>query len=235
MKIDAERTAALVHKATLGGIVTNCVLRFDEGTLRINSKDGVQVAVNAIMNGAFEPLVLPIKDSVMFVKTLKTFDGTPTLVVEGNTLVISEDAREARIVLASEEFCDGELKNELPFLSKYDGEFPVSKSMTDRTLHNMDVVKSEEIGVSVKDGVLNMTTGDSKFDRLTERASVHYKNAASVYGAPLVETLKVVDDSLRFSLNDNFPLRVVETGENYSVHYYVAPIVREEKPDDARK
>lgn len=227
MNTDAKTFAAFVRKATLAGNIPTCIVRFGPAGCDVRSNNANSSAVIAHMNGAFEPMTLIIRNTSTFIDVLEQFEGDINIVTGTNAVFVRNEEREASVVMAEESFVENELTADPPFMSKFTADFPVPVSVMKRINTNSRMLKAPRVQFKVKGGVLTVTAGNAGFDSMTEKLNVHFEDVSAVFGEPLAAVVTVLDDSLRVSLRQDFPVRIIEMNDKWCVKYYVAPIIED--------
>lgn len=227
MNLDAKTFSAFMRKATLAGAIPTCIVRFGPKGCDVRSNNANASAVIAHMNGAFEPMVLIIRNTSTFIDVLEQFEGGIDIVTGQNAVFVRNEEREASVIMAEESFVENELTADLPFMAKFTTDFPMPVSVMKRINTNTRMLKAPRVQFKVKDNALSVAVGNAGFDSMTEKLAVKFEDVSAVFGEPLSAVVGVLDDSLRVSLRQDFPVRITESCDKWTIKYYVAPIIED--------
>lgn len=247
LKIEANKLREFIVKTTADGLVKDCYLDFKEDGLHMSHKDeqGVVLIVGVLDKSNFkgyDPVNLVIKDSNVFIKSLKTFgDNLLNIVKKDNMVRIFDENGGFDLALA--ESVDCHFDKPVPGL-EYNNTILVKKSMVTGIVERSSIVKSESILVQNVGKELIFQIGEE-----TDHADVRMPTSVEQdvttsfdleYFKNLTKNFDTVFDlSIGF---DGVPSKFVEKNDKYSIIYFLTPVgeisaptAESEKKEEAEK
>ncbi len=227
MKTDASKLSNFLKKATLDGSIMTALLKLEKNELNVwvRTADNT-VAVNAVMkNVVAEEQVWPIKDTVLLLKSLELFSGVIELQKDKNKLSIFNADRQVDITLAEEAFVENKLEK-YPGV-QYEATRTISSAIFKNTLKNKSIVKTN-LSTLVADGkLLQVISGDSKFDTIVEKIPSDMPEAKTHLSDCANAVFDNLDDKVEIGLKTDYPVLFKFESPDYKIQYVVAQIVQE--------
>lgn len=230
MKINSTKLTNFFKKATLNGIIPTCTLKLDKDVLSVKVRDTTNAAaVMSTLKGlkTEETLIMPLKNTKMFLDILRLFNGDIELRVSGNILSIFDKNRQVDIVLAAEDFITNNLPKDV--VLQYEKSVVIPSDIFKNSLKNLNILKSKSIELMFKDSTLTLSTGDKGFDTIKESLPVVYPECNAKFGSLLQDVINVVDEKIELSVKTNYPITLKESTTDLEVTYIIAPIVEQEE------
>ena len=233
MKIQANDLVNFLEKTSLKGNINTAVLEFNAQGLKVQ----VQTSNIAFVKGELKKEVFKeyeaigqvgIKNVQMFNALLKRYGSNiVSLKKENNVLKIISETGSTFYVLCEPEMVDNYIDKEIT-LEKLDKGFEIDSAKLSSIKTAGDILKVNEILIEIKENKLVMTTSNDIGDKITEEVAVEYKDVKGKYGELLQKIIEVISGKVKISLDVEYPIKVSENKESYSIEYIVAPMVTEE-------
>ena len=235
MWIDSNKLQKFIEKSTLNASITETVINVTDNVIysTIRTADNVGATVTHLKNvKGLTPMILPIKDTGMLLKSLKLFTGQVEMECNNNVLSIYDKTRQVDIVLAEESFITNVLPNE--FVEKIKAKctketfIRLPKKPFDDIVKDMSVVKSSTIKIVMDNKAVQFITGETSFDSIKETfylSAVDITEATSQFGQTLVDVISVMHDSVEVAMQNENTIAIRETTQDFDVTYIVAPII----------
>lgn len=226
MKINTKDFVSFLSKATLNGSIMTCVLRGNKIWTR--SLDN-SVAVFAEMKQDIG-MTLPIKDSALLLRVLKSFGTDVLLERKENILKIYDDKKEAEIVLASEEFITNELQKILePDTLQFDAGFSVPAGIFTNAISNFGVIKAEKYTVKVASKEFKIIAGQKGFDNFEEKTLIgEYPDCSNRFSDIINDVFTQLEGDVKVHMKSAYPMKIAFENDKLKTMYYVAPLDAEE-------
>jgi len=232
IKINSKTLSEFVKKVTIGGNITDGILKFGQDGLTLTVKD---ITKSGAVTGLLKPsnfveygqMEVPIKNMVSLLSILGTMNGTIELSKVENVFRIGSENNDADIIMADEKYITCDLV-ELPTLA-HDGGFELDANIFTTVKKNTQILNTTKIGVyaEVKDGVFYIRTGEGEFDKLTSKVKVDYKDVKSRYGSTFLEFISVINGRVSFSFNQDYPALISSITPDSIIKWMVSPIIEE--------
>lgn len=225
MKIDAGKLHTFFSKATLDASIPMVLVKIVDKKLLAWSKsiDGTTASNAILLNIDAEDQIWPIKDTQMFLNSLKLFNGVIELQKQDNKLSMFNADRQVDFVLADEQFIDNKLEKYPNVV--YEKLVVVSSQIFKNTLKNKGVVKTA-LAKFVSDGkTLQVIAGEGKFDTITEKINVEFPTATVTLAACADSVFQNLDEKVEVGLKTDYPVLFKFATQEYNIQYVVAHIM----------
>lgn len=244
MKIDAKILRDFVEKISLKGGMKNIpeielVLTANGIESRTKDVGNSNMILALLKKEAFEGYDvvetqrIGIKDTELLLKLLSTFVGSIELKVTPNLLVLSDKNKVASLTLMKPEFIvNNKFPEEVPLFDKFDGGVQFSSEIFKNSVKNLNTLGADNITLSIKDNVLEISAGDKGFNNITERIDCNYKNVTASYGNAFKRAVDLLPEGVNFAIMaDNAPIQFTISTESYLIKIVASPYGgKEEKP-----
>ncbi len=238
VRIESSKLAEFISVVSQKARIKSLVLKFKSDGLYVDSKDENDTTFNFGMleKSSFDKYNLNdnqigIKSSNMLISILKSFSGPVNIDLDKNLLTIYNDNKNVSLVTADITYLNEYNLEKAPekLLGMFDSGCVVKSSFLANIVKNATLVKSEEVNLVVKDGRLNITTGDEGFDKITESENVSYRNVESSIHIDnfksVIGSLDSVKENVKLSFSENNePIQLFINNENYKVRMILAPM-----------
>ena len=235
MKIQAEKFRDFLIKTSLNGKILTMVLNFKEDAVKVAvTTTNVAFVSGVLKKTAFQEYEaigeVGIKNCAVFSSLLKRYGNKLIeLKIEENKLSIVSETGSTFFVLCDKDMVENHAEEGVMDVAeaKMDGGFEILVDKLVSIKQAADIIKATNIIFKVKDKKLFLNVESEGGDKITETLDVDYKDVKSKYGALLHDIIVVASGKVIVSLNDDFPIRIKETTEDYILKYILAPLVGE--------
>jgi len=228
MKIKTKELKKFLNKVAMTGevLINACVLDFKEDGLNINVNCETKQAraVGVLKKEAFEKYdvigKVGVNDFSKIIKILERFGDMIIVSKEGNLLTIKGDSKTVNIEVADENLLEEDV---VPPKLEFADAFEIKAIKLDDIFKDVQMNTDAEIIITTEPKLVKFTnTGKFKF--MHPITSEICKGGISCkFGKPLIDALSNLDGMLSVSVGDNYPMKVIEKGENSIVTLIVAP------------
>jgi hypothetical protein len=233
MKIKTKVLTSFLKKFRMGGMqkIEECVMRFEKDGLHIdaNSSSKQSRSTGWLKTSAFLEYEvfgnIGVNDLSNVVSVMDRFDDEIQINKQGNLLTIIGNKKSVEIELVSEDFLGnaGTTPN-LEFVE----EFNINALRLKEIFRDAELNKNVLITIQTTEkAVAFRNTGKYKF--FTELEAITCVGGCkATFGQPLIDSLIYLEGMLLMSLKNDYPCKVVETGEHSKITIICAPVVSEE-------
>lgn len=230
-KIKANTLKEFIKKTTVNGAIEDCKLEFKENGLNMVHKDqpGVILVAGVLDKKAFnsyEEMEVPIKSSSTLISVLNTFGDNLINIVKSDLLVKFMDENGGiELAMAEEVTCYMEGIPEL----EYDNKVLIKKSMIKTISERNNIVKSDEIKVSLKDRKIFLNVGKENDKAEVSELANCDKEVETDFDWSYFKTLTgEMDTIVDMSISTELPAKFEEKSDLYTIQYYLTPITERE-------
>ena len=231
LKIKSDLFKTFIKKATANGLIENCKLQFKEDGLHMVHKDqpGVVLIAGILSKEAFneyETMDISIKSSSTLISVLTSFkDNLINIAISDNMVRFMDENGGIDLAMAEEVTC---FKDGAPDL-KYDTKVIVKKSMIATITERNNIIKSDEIKISIKDKKLLFNIGKEVDKAEVSELTNCEKDISADFDLPYFKSLTAEMDAIvDLSLSNEFPSMFEEKSDKYTINYYLTAISEKE-------
>lgn len=237
MKIASDKFKEFVEKVTMNGSIGMVVLDFIDEGISVKSKtlDNAGAGFGILHSKVFQNYQaigqVGIKNVAKLMNMLTAIKGIISLEIQGNKFVMYNDSQMWSLTIANAEYIDNYLEKEpgMPF----DGGVSMESAILKNALITKGIVEADFLVIECKDKKLSITAGDDNSDKGDVKIECDYNNFRASYGSVLDSAIKVLGGKVNMACADNYPIRLKESTDEYSVTLIMAP-VDEEKVEDMK-
>jgi len=238
LKIESKTLRDYLNLITVKGRILEILLNFTEKGISSDSifEGNIGATFATLNKESFEQYEIEdtevgIKNSLLLLNILTTFEGKVNLEVSENVLKIYNEVKTAHIVLMKPEFIvtvfPAQQKEKL--LSKFVNEKELPITILKNSVVDSNILKSSNFNLSCKDRILTITTGESGFDKITETCPFEYNDFSSNYDSILGDVIEVLPNKVLFDIiGDNAPCMFTIKNSSYSCKIMLAPLANNE-------
>jgi len=228
MKIKTNKLVSFLDKIKLSGaeIIDDAVLKFGEAgvSMEAMSKTKTSKVEGLLKKEAFIDYTarddIGVSDLDTLSRVIKTFGEEIDISIDGNLLIISEDNRKVEVELVNTDYIDvPEDSGEREFDINVTLKAEILKDFIANVSINSDAV----IKIKAIPGSLILSnTGKYKFTKTILDEKID-KEVNVEFGNPLVCVSANLENDLKISLKDNYPILIEESTEDYTIKAISAP------------
>ena len=173
-----EGTTTVKSNSTINEIVLN----FKENELIINCQNSNQIraALGTLKSTAFEsfegevPEKVGVTNAHLLIRILESFNGIINMEIDKNLLTIYNDKKVVDINLCKPEFLNDLDANLIKDTSIFKPIFENDKGVNLKSkifknaIKNANILNSDDITISIKNNILEVTTGDNNSNKITK-------------------------------------------------------------------
>jgi len=238
MKIDAKKFRGYISKVTMNAVIDMVVLNFTaEGVVvRAKTLDNTSAGFGLLKTNAFQGYEaigeIGIKNVKTLIDMLKTMTGVIDLVLQGNKFVLSNEKQLWSLTTASKDYIANHLEQEMA--APFDGGVNINPAVLKTAMGNKTIVAGDIMVLECINKVISLSTISSDSTNASSVKEVcDYKDFKSKFGAALDSAIAVLDTTVNMACADSYPIRFIESTEDYIVKLLVAPM-DEEKVEDVK-
>lgn len=234
MKIDITHLKEYIIKVSLSGTIPTINLNFKEDGVHtaVKNESHVAMTIGKLKSSVFEDYQsigeIFIKNTMMFIDLLKTFDEDVTLEKDGdNMLKIFNSKRCVNIMLAEEKICSNLLRDKKPKIDTTI-ETTIDKSVLKRALSDMKILNVNTLKFDKRGDKLIIRVGNKKeYDYIDNIIDISndFEDFKVGLGASFPELVNSIGDSVLVKMGNNTPMIFIDEDERMVVETIIAPFV----------
>ena len=239
MKADVKKLTDFLTKVFVkGDSISDAKLSFREDGLYVNAKDitktgAIQGKLGLSCFQDYTPMEVAIHDTRRLLGFLNMMSGIVEIRVDQNALLLNSDVVRGELIMPQKEYLQCNLSDEdtqklFGLKEQYDPGFDIDSSVLQRSKKVSQMLSTTNVVTTVQDGLLSLKSGEDNFDKLIIEAGVNYNNVSAKYGSTFLEFIGVIDGQINITFNDNYPMFITSTNNDYTITWMAAPIIPEE-------
>ena len=233
MKIEKNILKEYINKVSLGATIPTLNLNFtSDGVItRVRDVTNTTMIFGKLKKEAFEEYEeigeIFIKDSRMFLNTLKTFEGIVELEnVSKNLIRISNDKREVNITLAEEKICDNIVRKDRPEIETTVS-IALDKDILMRAINDMALLDVNNVLFQKTGDKMVISIGSEReYDFIKNVVVCKEEGDVSVgVASAFKEVVSSISDNVILHLGNDLPLIFEDKNEHMETETFLSPFV----------
>jgi len=231
MKIDSKILEKFIKKVCINGIISDCVMKFESDGLHITVKERQNGCANtgilkASCFSEYTPMEVADKDTQLLLTFLRDMNGPVELSVSENRFIMKSGKTDIKLTMPKVEFVDSNLES-VPSLN-HDACFIIGSDILLHSKKKFDQLKVPNVIIKVENNELSIIVGEENFNQIVIKDTIEYKNAIGKFGSILMNIINILDGNINISFNNDYPMLITETTEDYIIKWLIAPMLEQE-------